>query len=99
MLLIYTLMKCIGGNKFTKSLSKINHLMYMDNIKLFTENNKELETLIQTIRIYSQDIGMEIGIEKSAMFIMKSGKQQVTERIKLAIQERISMVGEKENCK
>ena len=42
--------------------------MYVDNIKLFTKNEKELETLIQTIRIYSQDIGMEC-----AMLLMKSG--------------------------
>ena len=41
----------------------INHLMYMDDIKLFAKNEKELETLHHTIRIYSQDIGMEFGIE------------------------------------
>ena len=39
--------------------------MYMDDIKLFPKNENELETLIQTIKIYSQDIGMEFGIEKS----------------------------------
>ena len=36
----------------------------MDDIKLFAKNKKELETLIQTMRIYSQDIIMEFGIEK-----------------------------------
>ena len=40
--------------------------MYMDDIKIFAKNEKELETLVQTIRIYSQDIGMEFGIEKCA---------------------------------
>ena len=29
----------------------------------FAKNEKELETLIQTVRIYSQDIGMEFGIK------------------------------------
>ena len=33
--------------------------MYMDDIKLFAKNEKELETLMLTVRIYSQDIGME----------------------------------------
>ena len=42
----------------------MNHLMYMDNIKLLAKNEKELETLIHTVRIYSKDIGMEFGIEK-----------------------------------
>ena len=37
--------------------------MYMDDIKLFAKIEKELETLIHAIRIYSQDIGMEFGIE------------------------------------
>ncbi len=36
----------------------------MNDIKLFAKNEKELETLIQLVGIYSQDIGMEFGIEK-----------------------------------
>ena len=36
----------------------------MDNIKLFTKKEKELETLQQAVRIHNQDIGMEFGIEK-----------------------------------
>ena len=59
--------KCTAGYTFSESQEKINHLMYMDDIKLLTKNEKELETLIQTNRIYSQDIGMEFGIEKCAM--------------------------------
>ena len=51
----------------------------MDYIKLFAENEKELETPIQAVRIYIQDIGMEFGIEKCAMLIMRSGKRQMTE--------------------
>ena len=45
----------------------------MDDIKIFVKNEKELETLIQTIRIYSQDIRIEFGIEKCATLIIKSG--------------------------
>ena len=36
----------------------------MDDIKLFAKNEKELETLIHTVRIYSRDMEMEFGIEK-----------------------------------
>ena len=56
--------KCAAGYKLSRSQEKINHLMYMDDIKLFAKNEKELENLIHTVRIYSQDIGMEFGIEK-----------------------------------
>ena len=37
--------------------------MFMD-IKLFAKNDKEQETLIHSMRISSQDIGIEIGLEK-----------------------------------
>ena len=60
----YILRKRIAGYKLSRSQEKINHLMYMDDIKLFTKNEKELETLIHAVRIQSQDIGMEFGIEK-----------------------------------
>ena len=36
--------------------------MYMDDIKLFANNENELETLIHAVRIYSQDREMEFGI-------------------------------------
>ena len=58
------LRKCTGGYKLTKSQKKIHHLMYKDDIELFDKNEQELKTLIQAVRIYSQDIGMEFGIEK-----------------------------------
>ena len=49
--------------KLIKSQEKFNHLMYMDDIKLFAKKEKELETQIHTVRIYSQDVGMELCIE------------------------------------
>ena len=36
--------------------------MKMNYIKLFAKNSKKLENLIETIRIYSQDIEIEFGI-------------------------------------
>ena len=56
--------------------------MYMDDVKLFAKNEKELEIVIQAVRIYSQDIEMEFGIEKCTMLIMKSGKQHMNETTK-----------------
>ena len=55
---------------FTKPEEKINHLMYMDDINVFTKKDNEPETLIQLMRIYSQDIAMEVSIEKRVMIIM-----------------------------
>ena len=63
--------------------------MYMDDIKLFNENEKEFETLIDAVRIYSQDIGMEFGIEKCAMLVMKIGKRHLTDGTEISNQDKI----------
>ena len=95
----HILRKCTAGYQLSKTQEKINHLMYMDDIKLFAENEKELETLIQTVRIYSQDIKIEFGIEKCAMLVMKSGKRHMTEGVELPNQEILRKFGEKETYK
>ena len=73
--------------------------MYIDNIKLFAKKEKELETLIHTIRIYSQDIGMEFGIEKCALPVMKSGKRHLTDGIERPNQYKIRTLAENETYK
>ena len=92
------LRKCAAGYKLSWSQEKINHQMYMDDIKLFAKNEKELENLIQT-EIYSQDIGMEFGIEKCAMLVTKSGKRHMTERMKLPNHDRIRIIEENKTYK
>ena len=73
--------------------------MYMDDIKLFAKNEKELETLIHAVRIYSQDIGMEFGIEKCAMLVKKSGKQHLTDGMEQPNQDKIRTIAENETYK
>ena len=73
--------------------------MYIDNIKLFSKNEKELETLINAVRIYSQDIGMEFGIEKCAMPEMKSSKRHLTDGIELPNQDKNRTLAENKNYK
>ena len=53
--------------------------MYKDDIKLFSKNQKEFETLIHAGRKYSHDIGMEFGLKKSAILVMKNGKRPFTD--------------------
>ena len=73
--------------------------MYMDDIKLFAKNEKELETLIHAVGIYSQNIGMEFGIEKCAILVMKSGKRYLTDGMEIPNQDKIRTLGEKETNK
>ena len=95
MLFKHRLKKCTGGYKLHDRRKK-QQPNVIDDIKQFAKNDKELETLIQAVRIYSEDIGMELSIEKCAMLIMKSGKQQMAEGIELPNQERFRTLGKKE---
>ena len=93
------LKKCAGGYRLSRLQEKINHLMYMDDIKLLAKNEKELETLIHAVRIYSQDIGLEFGIEKCAMHVMKSGKRYTTDGMELPNHDKIRTLEENETYK
>ena len=63
------------------------------------KNEKELETLIHAVRTYSQDIGVEFGIEKCAMLVMKSVKRQLTDEMELPNQDDIRTLRVKETYK
>ena len=69
--------------KLWRSQEKMNHLMYMDEIKLSVKNEKELKTLLHAVRIYSQYVGMEFGIEKCALLVKKSGKRHMSDEMEL----------------
>ena len=99
MTLNHILRKCTARYKFSESKEKTNHLSYMDDIKLFVKNEKELETLIHGVRIYSQDIGLEFDIEKCAMLIIKSGKPHLTDGMEQPNQDKIRTLGQKETYK
>ena len=51
-----------------------NHLLFMDDLKLYSRSEKALDSLVQTVRVFSEDVGMEFGIEKCAMLVMEKGK-------------------------
>lgn len=50
--------------------NKANHLMYKDDIRLFLQNQKEIEILINTFKTCRDNIRTESGIDKYEKFIM-----------------------------
>ena len=93
------LRKCTAEYKLRKSQEKINPLMSWMTSNYLQKNEKELETLIHSVRMYSQDIGMEFGIEKCTMFVMKCSERHLTDGIVLPNQDKIRTLGEKETYK
>ena len=61
--LTHILRKSKPGYKFSGSGEKVNNLLYVDDLKMHRKNEKELDSLIQTVRVYRQDLRMEFGIE------------------------------------
>ena len=46
----------------------------MDDLKLYSQSEKGLDSLVQTVCVFNEDIGMEFGIEKRTMLVMEKGK-------------------------
>ena len=62
---------------------KINHLLYMNDFKLYAKTEKKLDSLVQTVRVFSEDIGIKFSIKKCSMLVMKRGKKVKSDGIKL----------------
>ena len=59
----------------------------MDDLKLFGKSDDEIDSLIQTVFIFSEDISMEFGVKKCEVVILKIGKLVLFDGIHLPNQE------------
>ena len=55
--------------EFSESKEKINHRSFMYDLKLYSRSEKALDSLVQRVRVFSEDTEMEFGIEKCAMLV------------------------------
>ena len=46
----------------------------MDDLKLFGKDGHEIESLVNTVCVFSAFIGMEFGLKKCSMLVLKKGK-------------------------
>jgi len=61
----------------------------MDDLKLIAKSEEELRIQIQTIKIFSDDINMEFGLEKCAKFAFKRGKLVHSQNLVIDISREI----------
>ena len=73
---------------------KVNHLLFMDDLKLYAKNEDQLSMLVRTVHMFSNDIGMEFGMKKCGVLTLKQGKIVRGEGIKLMDGEMMNEVGE-----
>lgn len=61
------------GYEFGKNHTSVNHLLFLEYLKLFAKNKKQLSTLINTVRIFSEDKRTDFDISKYGAVIMRKG--------------------------
>ena len=55
---------------------KLNHLLFMDDPKLFAKRKNQIDSLVQTLHILSEDLGMQFGKKKCGVLVMERGKEK-----------------------
>ena len=81
-----------AGYQLGNLLGKSNHLLFMDDLTLYGQNEKQLDLLVNTVRILSEDIGMELGKRKCSTLIMERGITSRKEAIQLPIDDVIKNI-------
>ena len=46
----------------------------MDDLKLFAKNRNQMDSLVKTVHVFSTDIGIELGLSKCGVLVLKKGK-------------------------
>ena len=71
----------------------------MDDLKLYSRSKKGLDSLAQTVRVFSEDTVMEFGIEKCATLVLERGKTVKSVDIELLDGKVINSLQEGESYK
>ena len=68
-------------------------------MKLYSRSEKGLDSIVQTVPLFFEDIGMEFGIENCALLVMEKGKIVKSVGIKLPDGKVIKSLQEGESYK
>ena len=88
------LRKVKAGYSFRNNKPKVNHLLFMDDMKLFGRSTVEIEKLVSTVYLVSADMRMEFGIRKCGVLVLKKGKVVDSDGVQLPNRERIQSAEE-----
>ena len=59
---------------FGDKLTRLNHLLFMDDLTLFAKSHDQIDSVMNTVHTFSEDIGIEFGQKKCGVFVLKRGK-------------------------
>ena len=64
----------------------------MDNLNLYAKSQRVLDSLIQTMKSFSDDVGMAFGLDKCVVLVLERAKMIQTEEIELTDGKRMREV-------
>ena len=73
--LTLVLQKMRAGYRLAKDMKPAYHLLFMNDLKLYGASKDQLDSLVQVVRIFSQDIRMSFGLDKCEVLEMRRGRQ------------------------
>ena len=71
----------------------------MDDLKFYSWSEKVLDSLVQTVCVIIEDIGLEFGVEKCAILVMEKGNIVKSVSIELTHGKVIKLLQKGESCK
>ena len=80
--------------RLAKDMKPVNHLLFMDDLELYGASKDQLDSLVQVVRIFSQDIRMSFGLDKCEPLEMRRGRQVGSNGIDLPNDQHIREVEE-----
>ena len=83
-----------AGYRLAKDMKPVNHLLFMDDLKLYWTGKEQLDSLAQVVRIFSQDIRMSLGLDKCEALEIRRGIQVGSSGIDLPNDQHIREVEE-----
>jgi hypothetical protein len=87
--LIEQLNKLSTGYEKQTTKIKISHLLYIDDLKVTAKSEEEIQKRIQTVKIFSDDIHMEFGLQKCDKITFKRGKLTHSKNLVIDINREI----------
>lgn len=84
---------------YTSQYGRINHLLYMDDLKTYAKNDEQQLGLITIVKTFSDDICMEFGLDKCAKATFKRGKLFTTQDLEIDMDTKIKELEQEQTYK
>ena len=81
------------GYSFPKGETNLNHLLFMNDLKLYGSNQNEIDSVVKTVEIVTKDIAIKFHRDKCGVLTMKKEREIECDGIELKHGEENGQVG------